>query len=100
MNTNMEDDQPTLPPRPQEQNPALPPRPQQEDLPPYNPQDYSNQPMGTTQQFEQPQHVRLSLEQEDISSPIHFTRDPKKLVGYLVPFPKPKLPNVPPEQIP
>lgn len=82
------------------QIPALPPRPPQGDLPPYNPQDYAGQPVGS-QQFEAPSdHVRLSLEQEDVSSPIHFTRDPKKLVGYLVPFPKPKLQNVPAEQIP
>lgn len=30
---------------------------------------------------------------EDISSPIHYTRDPHKLVGYLVPFPKPHIPD-------
>ncbi|KAF2173142.1 hypothetical protein M409DRAFT_17088 [Zasmidium cellare ATCC 36951] len=88
-----------IPPPPTE-HPALPPRPQHVDPPPYNPQDYAGQPMGT-QQFEPPaDHVRLSLEQEDVSSPIHFTRDPKKLIGYLVPFPKPKLHNVPADQIP
>lgn len=37
---------------------------------------------------------------EGIDSPIHYTRDPKKLVAYLVPFPKPKLHNVPVERVP
>lgn len=82
------------------QNPPLPPRPQHGDIPQYNPQDYAGQPMGAQHFKPHADHIRLSLEQEDISSPIHFTRDPKKLVGYLVPFPKPKLPNVPAEQIP
>jgi hypothetical protein len=30
---------------------------------------------------------------EDFSSPIHYTRDPHKLIGYIVPFPKPNVPN-------
>ncbi|KAF1987014.1 hypothetical protein K402DRAFT_393165 [Aulographum hederae CBS 113979] len=37
---------------------------------------------------------------DDPSNPIHYTRDPHKLVAYLVPFPKPKLHGVAPEQIP
>ncbi|CAK4034918.1 Hypothetical predicted protein [Lecanosticta acicola] len=88
-----------MPAGPTEQNPPLPPRHEQQgELPAYNPQDYANQPIGTTQQFDQP--VRLSLEQDDVNSPIHFARDPKKLIGYLVPFPKPQLHNVPAERIP
>ncbi|KAF2215536.1 hypothetical protein CERZMDRAFT_36088 [Cercospora zeae-maydis SCOH1-5] len=43
---------------------------------------------------------RPSLEQHDISSPIHYTRDPRKLIGYLIPFPKPQIPNIAPETIP
>lgn len=87
-----------MPPRPNEQHPELPPRPaHQAEIPAYNPQDYANQPMGTTQ-FEQ--QGRLSLEKEDVASPIHFTRDPHKLIGYLVPFPKPQLSGTAGEQIP
>jgi hypothetical protein len=37
---------------------------------------------------------------EDISSPIHYTRDPHKLVAYLIPFPEPTLHGIPPEAIP
>lgn len=36
----------------------------------------------------------------DFNSPIHYTRDPHRLVAYLVPFPKPKLHNVPAEALP
>ncbi|KAI7337705.1 hypothetical protein KC315_g2137 [Hortaea werneckii] len=38
-----------------------------------------------------PQRKRTSFGGEDIASPIHYTRDPHRLVAYLVPFPKPKL---------
>ncbi|KAK7512384.1 uncharacterized protein IWZ02DRAFT_385001, partial [Phyllosticta citriasiana] len=37
---------------------------------------------------------------DDPSNPIHYTRDPHKLIAYLIPFPKPKLNNVPVESIP
>lgn len=88
---------PAMPPRPTEQNPSAQ---QPGGIPAYNPQDYANQPMGTTQHFDNGQPVRLSLEKHDPSSPIHYTRDPKKLIGYLVPFPKPQLPNLPADKIP
>lgn len=42
----------------------------------------------------------MSLEHEDITSPIHFTRDPKKLIAYLVPFPKPQLRGISADQVP
>lgn len=88
-----------MPARPQGQQyevpPAMPPRPQSQQPAPYNPQDYQNVPMGTNQD-----PARLSLEQHDISSPIHFARDPHKLIGYLVPFPKPHIPSISPDQIP
>lgn len=48
-----------------------------------------------------PQRLKSErLSTEDISSPIHYARDPHKLVCYLVPFPKPKLHGIPPEAIP
>jgi hypothetical protein len=31
---------------------------------------------------------------------VHYVRDPHKLIGYLVPFPKPRLSNVAPEAVP
>lgn len=37
---------------------------------------------------------------EDISSAVHYTRDPHKLVAYLIPFPKPNLHGMPPDAIP
>ncbi|KAI4718563.1 hypothetical protein E4T48_05226 [Aureobasidium sp. EXF-10727] len=37
---------------------------------------------------------------EDISSPVHYTRDPHRLVAYLIPFPKPKLHGISPDAIP
>ena len=37
---------------------------------------------------------------DDPSSPIHYTRDPHKLVAYLVPFPKPIIKGVEPSSIP
>ncbi|KAK3061378.1 hypothetical protein LTS18_006387, partial [Coniosporium uncinatum] len=37
---------------------------------------------------------------DDPSNPVHYTRDPHKLIAYLVPFPKPQLKGVPPENIP
>ncbi|GAB7346718.1 hypothetical protein MBLNU459_g1831t1 [Dothideomycetes sp. NU459] len=36
----------------------------------------------------------------DVSSPIHYTRDPHKLVAYLVPFPAPQLDGIPADALP
>ncbi|KAK8246777.1 hypothetical protein HDK90DRAFT_406742 [Phyllosticta capitalensis] len=60
-----------MPPRPADYRPPLPPR-------------RSYQP----------------IEGDDPGDPIHYTRDPHKLVAYLIPFPKPKLAKVPAEKIP
>ncbi|KAK8199687.1 uncharacterized protein BKA78DRAFT_291291 [Phyllosticta capitalensis] len=62
---------PPMPPRPADYRPPLPPR-------------RSYQP----------------IEGDDPGDPIHYTRDPHKLVAYLIPFPKPKLAKVPAEKIP
>jgi hypothetical protein len=37
---------------------------------------------------------------EDISSAVHYTRDPHKLTAYLISFPKPTLHGIPPGSIP
>ncbi|KAF2479514.1 hypothetical protein BDY17DRAFT_256957 [Neohortaea acidophila] len=82
---------------------ALPPTPQQHvQPPPYNPQDYANQPKTDQTLLPPPpkRNVNRYSGEQDVQSPVHYTRDPKKLVAYLVPFPKPRLPNIPPEDIP
>lgn len=38
--------------------------------------------------------------QDDVSSPVHYTRDPHKLVAYLVPFPTPNIKGVDPSTVP
>lgn len=90
------------------------------DPPPYNPQDYGSnapslplRPTAATQQQQQqqpgglyppppkrPGSFQRSNSDVDISSAIHYTRDPHRLVAYLVPFPKPNLNGIPPESIP
>ena len=42
----------------------------------------------------------INFGDDDPSSPIHYTRDPHKLVAYLVPFPKPVIKGVEPTSIP
>ncbi|KAM3417036.1 hypothetical protein BST61_g8617 [Cercospora zeina] len=88
-----------MPPRPVQTPPAELPAsiPQNNNPPPpYNPNDYQNTPMGQEKLHDESQPTP-SLEQHDTSSPIHYTRDPCKLIAYLIPFPKPQLPNIPPE---
>lgn len=92
----------------EEQKPALPPRAhptQGESHPPYNLADQLAQPMANQQAFLPPPSSRRpqrwsSEQQLEISSPIHYTRDPHKLVAYLVPFPRPKLHNVASDTVP
>ncbi|KAF2142793.1 uncharacterized protein K452DRAFT_286422 [Aplosporella prunicola CBS 121167] len=47
-----------------------------------------------------PRRIANNFGDDDPSNPIHYARDPHKLIAYLVPFPKPKLKDVPPEKIP
>lgn len=93
-----------MPPRSEHpQQPPLPPRQSQtDDVQAYHPADYAGQQVNTTQNFPPPPK-RTSVDRsggETIGSPIHYTRDPHNLVAYLVPFPKPKLHNVPADAIP
>ncbi|TKA27546.1 hypothetical protein B0A50_04376 [Salinomyces thailandicus] len=73
-----------------------------DDLPPYHSADYATQPANTTLNFPPPPQRQCPNfdGREDIGSPIHYTRDPHRLVLYLVPFPKPSLAKVPNEQVP
>ncbi|KAL2444456.1 hypothetical protein ABEF95_016842 [Exophiala dermatitidis] len=75
--------------------------------PAYNPSDYSGksafQPgVQPGRQFQPPpQRYRPKFEDNDNpSDPVHYIRNPHKLIGYLVPFPRPQLPNIKPEDIP
>lgn len=47
-----------------------------------------------------PQRQRHNFGDDDPSNPIHYTRDPHKLIAYLVPFPTPQLSNAPSSSIP
>ena len=47
-----------------------------------------------------PSAQSMNFGDDDPSSPIHYTRDPHKLVAYLVPFPKPVIKGVEPSSIP
>ncbi|KAF2492674.1 hypothetical protein BU16DRAFT_466467 [Lophium mytilinum] len=38
-----------------------------------------------------PRRIQSNFGADDPSSPVHYTRDPHKLVAYLVPFPKPRV---------
>lgn len=100
----------------QNYEPAAPPLPQrhadhyveaqsiqQTPQPAYNPADYaSQQSFQPGQQFPPPpQRTKQAFApDDDPSNPIHYIRDPHKLIGYLVPFPKPNLSKVKPEDVP
>ena len=99
----------------QEYYPPPPPRPQEQQVPPpaqadqphggipaYNPQDFAGNPIGSEHLYPPPpkRNTNRYSGEQDVASPIHYTRDPKKLIAYLIPLPRPKIPNVPPESIP
>lgn len=62
--------------------PAYPPRPAQ------NTQQKLHAPSNPQAQFAPPPKRKTSAF-GDAASPVHYTRDPHKLIAYLVPFPKP-----------
>ena len=47
-----------------------------------------------------PPRRNSDVDGEDISSVVHYTRDPKKLIAYIVPFPKPTIKHVNSEDVP
>lgn len=108
--TSYTDDKPHFPPPPGQHPievadtsvaPPQPPRPQQSALveheyaPAQPPRPGQAQTYGAP-----PQHPRSSFGDDDVDSPVHYTRDPHRLIGYLVPFPKPNIPGVDPATIP
>lgn len=76
--------------RPSEESPLLAQGAQQADNPFRDP--HTSQGTGPLH-VELPQNIRLNIEQEDPSSTVQFSRDPKRLIGYLIPFPTPQPPN-------
>ncbi|OQU99943.1 hypothetical protein CLAIMM_05512 [Cladophialophora immunda] len=68
--------------------------------PVYNPAAYASGQQH--QQFQPPpkRYKQTFAVDDDPSNLVHYIRDPHKLIGYLVPFPRPVLPNVNPETIP
>ncbi|KAI4135346.1 MAG: hypothetical protein LQ347_000765 [Umbilicaria vellea] len=81
------------PPPQKETDGALqfPPPPQQTGS--YQPGDYAHTPPYS-------HDANQSYGEDDLSSPIHYTRDPHKLIAYLVPFPKPQIHGIDPSSIP
>lgn len=47
-----------------------------------------------------PRRPSQNFEADDPSHPTHYSRDPHKLIAYLVPFPKPRLQGIDPATIP
>ena len=82
------------------QQPYFPPPPgsepvqtsQQPSAAGYNPAAPQHHP-GPPLPDRPPQRVGANFGEDDASSPTHYTRDPHKLVAYLVPFPNPTLKN-------
>ena len=89
-----------------EKPPPQPPRP-----------DRSTGLLGTTSQYDQaayapqsqqstfapalpPRRPSQNFGADDPSNPTHYTRDPHKLIAYLVPFPKPRISGIDPATIP
>jgi hypothetical protein len=67
-------------PRPlPEMAPSFPPRPEQQGAALQSPL------------YPLPPQRKISNFGDDVSSPVHYVRDPHKLIAYLVPFPKPDI---------
>ncbi|KAF2807313.1 uncharacterized protein BDZ99DRAFT_465224 [Mytilinidion resinicola] len=74
-------------------NPAYPPEKPQGAADTAMVPSNAPQPLGV-QQYQPPlppRRIPSSFGADDPSNPVHYTRDPHKLVAYLVPFPKPRV---------
>ena len=107
--------QPYYPPPPsqgqQAQGSGLPGQPSQQYYPPPPQQSHAPAGVGLSGQSldtgfhpplppRRPSSQNVNFGDDDLSSPIHYTRDPHKLIAYLVPFPKPVIKGVEPSSIP
>ena len=70
------------------------------DTRPRTPQGLNGQPVPDTSHLAPPPQRLSQLEVQSGPSSTDYTRDLRKLTGYLIPYPKPHLPDVPPEDIP
>ena len=76
--------------------PGLPTRSgQHSTLGPMEPPPFTRTP--STDQFLPPPQRKTGFGTDNPSDPIHYSRDPHKLIAYLVPFPIPQLKNAPAE---
>ncbi|KAL1633918.1 hypothetical protein SLS58_010862 [Diplodia intermedia] len=91
---------PPYPPRPQQQLEPHPAETHDDEKPPPYPPRPDQQLATTYQPPPPPRRIRHVFEDDDPSNPIHYTRDPHKLIAYLVPFPKPALKDTAPDRIP
>ncbi|KAI5370749.1 hypothetical protein Slin15195_G016220 [Septoria linicola] len=87
---------------PMQEQPELPPRQYQTDnnARPRTPQGLNGQPVPDTSHLALPPQRLSQLEAQSQPSAIDYTRDLRRLTGYLIPYPKPHLPDVPPENVP
>ena len=95
----------------QTQGSSVPGQPSQQYYPPPPQQSHAPAGVGLSGQSlntgfqpplppRRPSSQNVNFGDDDLSSPIHYTRDPHKLIAYLVPFPKPVIKGVEPSSIP
>lgn len=66
----------------------------------YDPSSGPGDPAGLYVPPPPPRRLSANYGDDDPTNPIHYMRDPHKLVAYLVPFPKPRLSNIDTAKIP
>lgn len=77
--------------------PALPTRPGQSLGAGINEPPAFTRTPSTDQFLPPPRRTATDFGTDNPSDPVHYTRDPHKLIAYLVPFPTPQLKNAPSE---
>ncbi|KAM3415671.1 hypothetical protein BST61_g9190 [Cercospora zeina] len=94
---------PHSPSSPQQQKkPRLPPRQYQPiiNARPRTPQGLNGHPVPDTSHLAPPPQRLSQLDVQSEPSATDYTRDLRRLTGYLIPYPKPHLPGIAPEDIP
>ncbi|KAF2212484.1 hypothetical protein CERZMDRAFT_97750 [Cercospora zeae-maydis SCOH1-5] len=92
---------PSTPPQ-QQTKPRLPPRQYQPiiNARPRTPQGLNGHPVPDTSHLAPPPQRLSQLDVQSEPSATDYTRDVRRLTGYLIPFPKPHLPGIASEDIP